>query len=79
MFESGESSNEDDDDNAVDTTGKGDKTLPKKYAFLAKPHDEKTPEQRRWKWVLYKCLPDDMKPFFKNPNQQATKDKKQQK
>jgi hypothetical protein len=35
---------------------------------LALPHEEKTPQQRRWKWVKFEFLPDDMKPFIRPPS-----------
>lgn len=41
--------------------------LPKKYAFLALPREEMTPAQRRWRWVKYDFLPEDMKQFFSAP------------
>ena len=34
-----------------------------------------TPEQRRWKWVKYEYLPDDMKPFFKDKSGKQQTDK----
>lgn len=41
--------------------------LPKKYAFLALPRDQITPAQRRWKWVKFECLPEEMKKFIRPP------------
>lgn len=46
---------------------KEEKGLPKKYAFLKLPREQMTPEQRRWKWVKYEYLPEDMKPFVPAP------------
>ena len=42
--------------------------MPKKYAFLAVPREKQTPAQRRWKWVRYDALPNDMKPFIRPPS-----------
>lgn len=39
--------------------------IPEKYKFLLLPDEKKTPEQRRWKWMKFECLPDDMKPLLK--------------
>ena len=47
--------------------------LPKKYAFLGLPHDEKTPAQRRWKWVKFEFLPEDMKPYIRPPSNKTEK------
>jgi hypothetical protein len=44
-----------------------EKGLPKKYAFLKLQREQMTPEQRRWKWVKYEYLPEDMKPFVPAP------------
>ena len=44
--------------------------LPKKYAFLALPHEERTPAQRRWKWVKFEMLPEDMKKFVRPPKKE---------
>ena len=41
--------------------------LPKKYAFMGLPHDEKTPQQRRWKWVKFEFLPEDLRPYIRPP------------
>jgi hypothetical protein len=49
------------------------KTLPQKYAFLALPHEKRTPDQRRWKWVKFEFLPEDMKPFIRPPKQETEK------
>ena len=38
----------------------GGKAIPKKYQFLLKADEEKTPAERRWKWVKYEALPEDM-------------------
>ena len=57
---------EESDDDEEEQVKKGE--LPKKYAFLALPREEMTAAQRRWRWVRYECLPDDMKPFFVDPN-----------
>lgn len=76
--DSDESSSDDSDSSseASGSDGKGDESeeekiqageLPKKYAFLALAREEMTPAQRRWRWVKYEFLPDDMKPFFPAP------------
>lgn len=44
--------------------------LPKKYAFLAMPRDQITPAQRRWKWVKFECLPEEMKKFIRPPKEE---------
>ena len=60
--EDGESG-EESDENAVVAGTK----LPKKYAFLALSREDMTPAQRRWKWVKFEALPDDMKPLIRPP------------
>ena len=59
-----ESKSEEDSEEEVVQQGQ----LPKKYAFLALNREQQTPQQRRWKWVKYENLPDDMKPFFRPPS-----------
>jgi len=51
-------------------------SLPKKYAFLALSREEMTPAQRRWKWVKYELLPDDMKKFVRPPKNVKKKKEK---
>lgn len=41
----------------------GGKSIPKKYQFLLKSDEDKTPAERRWKWVKLEALPDDMRPL----------------
>jgi len=53
--------------------------LPKKYAFLALPHEEKTPQQRRWKWVKFEMLPEDMKKLVRPPKKEKDDDDKKKK
>jgi len=48
--------------------------LPKKYAFMALSHEQKTPEQRRWKWVAFDLLPEEMKRFLRPPKVTKVKD-----
>jgi hypothetical protein len=67
---SGDDSDEEEEQEVVK---KGE--LPKKYAFLGLPHEEKTPQQRRWKWVKFEFLPEDMKPFIRPPKATAAKEK----
>ena len=31
-----------------------------KYAFLFKDHEDRTPAERRWKWVKEECYPEDL-------------------
>lgn len=74
--ESGSGSDSDDvseksDDIKEEETEPG--SLPKKYAFLALKREEMTAEQRRFKWMKYEFLPDDMKPFFTDPNAKTQK------
>ena len=72
--ESSSGEEEEEEEKVVDKGG-----LPKKYAFLNLPHEQKTPEQRRWKWVKFEYLPDDMKPFIRPPtkkDREREKDKK---
>ena len=64
-----ESGSGSDSEDSVEEVKKGE--LPKKYAFLALPHEQRTPEQRRWKWVLFANLPEDMKPFIRDPNKKT--------
>jgi len=47
--------------------------LPKKYAFLALPREQMTPVQRRWKWVAFDQLPEDMKLFINPPSKKRVK------
>jgi len=47
--------------------------LPPKYTFLTLTHEKKTPEQRRWKWVKYEYLPDEMKPYIRPPSKKDSK------
>ena len=70
--EEGQKSDEDSDaEEEQEVVKKGE--LPKKYAFLALPHEEKTPQQRRWKWVKFENLPEDMKPFIRPPSKSEAK------
>jgi len=52
-----EAEEEDSDEDKVDTTDVDASLLTGKYAFLFKPREEMTPQQRRWKWVKKECLP----------------------
>mmetsp|Transcript_30561 Transcript_30561/g.46857 ORF Transcript_30561/g.46857 Transcript_30561/m.46857 type:complete len:903 (+) Transcript_30561:26-2734(+) len=82
---SSSSSSSDDEDDAADSDSDASASdgeevvdkggLPAKYAFLKFPYEKKTPEQRRWKWVLFEHLPEDMKPFIRPP---TTKEKKRE-
>jgi len=70
---SSSSSSSDDSDSSSDDDDKSDSSeseeeeilesgqLPKKYAFLALPRDQMTLDQKRWKWVKFENLPEDMK------------------
>lgn len=42
--------------------------LPKKYAFLALSREQMTPQQKRWKWVSFDQLPEDMKKYIRPPS-----------
>lgn len=48
--------------------------IPKKYEFLLLDRAQMTPEQRRWKWVRFDALPDDLKPHIAGPSKQAADD-----
>lgn len=41
---------------------------------MALPHEEKTPLQRRWKWVKFEFLPEDMKKFIRPPKKEKATD-----
>jgi len=47
---------------------------------LARGHEDKTPAERRWKWVLYERIPEDMRQYIKPPAnyKQPKKDKKKE-
>ena len=49
--------------------------LPKKYTFLALAREDMIPEQRRWKWVAFEKLPEDMKQYIRPPKISKKKDK----
>ena len=75
---SGSGSSESDSDSSQNETSenesvKGKRVYPKKYEFLGKPREEMTPAQRRWKWVAFDRLPEDMKPYMGGGKQTAKK------
>ena len=53
--------------------------LPKKYAWLSLPREQMTPQQRRYKWVSYDFLPEDMKQFIRPPTKQKADKPKEKK
>lgn len=67
------SSDEDSDEGGVVKPGQ----LPKKYGFLALPREEMTPAQRRWKWVAFEQLPEDMKQYIRPPKETKIRDRKE--
>lgn len=73
---SGKVSDADDSDDAGEVVKPGQ--LPKKYAFLALPREDMTPQQRRWKWVAFKNLPDDMQLLVRPPKEVKTRDRTNQ-
>jgi len=53
--------------------------IPKKYEFLLLPREKMTPEQKRWKWVRFDALPDDLKPLISVGNKIHDKDDTEEK
>jgi hypothetical protein len=74
--EAGSAGDESEEEQVVVKSGQ----LPKKYAFLALPREVMTTAQRRWKWVKFEFLPEEMKKFVRPPNEKKEKkDKNEEK
>jgi len=68
-----------DDEESEESDNVDQDELPKHLQFLKLQHKDKQPHERRWKWVKYDRLPEDMRKFIKPPGGKGDDDGKKHK